>query len=272
MKFNTIGGLAVSALLIAAPLSVASAADMPVKAPLPAPPPAYSWTGFYIGGNGGWAWERVSGTSNFLDTTLTGVSASNPQSNSFSNSGGIFGGQIGYNWQVAKWVLGVEGDWDWVRTNYSQCRQTDTTSLACIDNEDGFQTLGGRTDWLATARGRVGVTWDRFMFYGTGGAAWARIETTDSLSCFDGCGASSHTEILASSTVTQTKTGWVAGLGAEGMIDAHWSVKAEWLYVDLGNTSVTLTTLGSAGTQSGVWSHNDRIDLFRVGLNYRFGG
>lgn len=274
MKRMILGGVAISALLIAAPLSIANAADMPVKAPPMAPvvAPVYSWTGFYIGGDAGLALENASGTSNFIDTYAAPPDIYNPQSNSLHDVGFLAGGEIGYNWQVdPNWMLGVEGDWDWLRTSYNFCRQTNINSLPCTDNDLGFETIGSQTNWLATARARVGVTMGWIMVYGTGGAAWGSVATTESLSCLvEGCGSSSL-KLAASSTVTQIKTGWTAGVGVEGMLDAHWSVKAEFLYVDLGNFSDTFTTVGTAGyTQSVAFSRDERFDIIRGGLNYRF--
>jgi outer membrane immunogenic protein len=273
------------ASLIAAGLNfgfgaAASAADLPRQAPAPAyvkapVVPAYNWTGFYIGGNAGWVRESASGTSDFVDSGAQRSEVkTNPQSNSPSNSGFIGGGQIGYNWQVApQFVLGAEGDWDWLNTKYNFCRQTAIFSIACVDsapNVTGFESIGSQTNWLATARARAGVTWDRFMVYGTGGAAWGSFKTTESLSCLvDGCGASS-TQLAASSSITQTKAGWVAGLGVEGMLSPNWTVKAEWLHYDFGNLSDTFATVGNPGTQSVVWSRDERFDSFRVGVNYLF--
>jgi outer membrane immunogenic protein len=260
--------------------AAAPAADLPRPAPAPiylkAPvAPTYNWTGFYIGGNAGWVREVASGTSDFVDTgVLIGASEVNPQSNSPSNSGFIGGGQLGYNWQVARqFVLGAEGDWDWLNTRYSFCRQTNVVSIACVDkpgNPFGFESIGSQTNWLATARARAGVTWDRYMAYGTGGAAWGSFKTTESLSCLNaGCGSSSI-QLAASSSITQTQTGWVAGLGVEGMLSPNWTVKAEWLHYDFGNLSDTFTTVGTRGTQSVVWSRDERFDAFRVGVNYLF--
>lgn len=253
-------------------MATAWAADIaPAYAPMVSP---FSWTGLYIGGNAGLALQNASGTSNFIDTA---DGSSNPQSDQGTSSGFIGGAQVGYNWQVApNWVLGLEGDWDAVRTKYSFCRQTDITSAACQDTGDGFESIASQTNWLATARGRVGVTLDRVMFYGTGGAAWGNIKTTESLNCSSlGCGAVSLVPVAASATFTQTRVGWVGGLGVEGMLDPNWSIKAEWLHVDLGNMSNTLSTIGDSGgvppptVQSAVWSRDETFDIFRVGVNYK---
>jgi outer membrane immunogenic protein len=268
------GGLAAPAL--AADLGVRAPTPVYTKAPAAVP---FSWSGFYIGGNVGAVTARASGTSDFLDTL--GTNASNPQTNSFSSTNALAGGQIGYNWQVdPRWVIGIEGDWDWTRARYSACRQTDVGGAACFDNNHGFETLGAKTDWLATARARVGFTLANVLLYGTGGAAWGRVKTDLSQDCLkDGCGSTSTTQLFTASTAGHTKAGWVAGFGAEAAIDTHWSVRAEWLHIDLGTITDRLSSVGasedeeggsSSGTQTTVWSRNERFDEFRVGANYRF--
>jgi outer membrane immunogenic protein len=260
----------------------ALAADMPVKAPPPAPvvAPTYSWTGFYIGGNAGGVIEHASGTSDFLDPTATGTaghSLTNPQNNSFSNTRFIGGLQAGYNWQFdPRWVVGVEADWDWTNTGYNTCRATNAFNALfgfppCSDHGDGFENFSSTTNWIATARARLGVTVANFLLYGTGGAAVGRVSTTLGQNCLvAGCGLST-TPLAVSATSSTDKTGWAAGLGAEYAIGANWSAKAEWLHIDLGTINSSLTTAGSTGPQTTVWSRTERYDQFRVGLNYRFG-
>ena len=114
--------------------------DAPVVAPVP-----YSWTGFYIGLNGGGAF----GNSNFR--LVLG------NSGSFNVSGGMVGGTVGANYQIGRFVLGIEGDGDWQNLDGT------TTSGSCA-----FVGCETKSDWLATVRGRAGYTWDRFFVYGTG--------------------------------------------------------------------------------------------------------
>jgi outer membrane immunogenic protein len=266
--------LAVGAIVLVALAVPAFGADMPVKAPAP-PPPAYSWTGFYIGGNVGAVAATPSGTSNFLDPVAGPPFDTNPQPFSPANRSFLGGFEAGYNWQVdPRWVVGVEADWDWTRLRYNFCRQTDVTSSACIDNGDGFESIGSRTNWLGTARARAGVTLDGFLLYGTGGAAWGRVVTTLSQTCLNfGCGADSTRLLAVSSTTSTDKLGWVAGVGVEYALSANWSAKAEWLYIDLGTINNSLTTAGSPGTgfQTTAWSRTERYDELRVGVNYKFG-
>lgn len=262
--------------LVATP---ALGADLPARLPAPAPPApvtaAANWTGFYIGGNIGGVLEQATGTSNYVDPAEVITTATNVQSNPFSRAALLGGGQLGYNWQFAPaWIVGVEGDWDWTDPRYSFCRQTDPASAPCFDNARGFETIGGKTKWLATARARLGLTAGNWFFYGTGGAAWGKVETNLSLSCLvGGCGSSS-TALFASSSSSAIKGGWVAGFGAEWMFASNWSARAEWLHIDLGTVSNSLTTFGISGgtpsTETAVWSRKEQYDQIRVGLSYLF--
>ena len=142
--------------LLALGVASASAADIvrARRAPPPAPvyTPAFTWTGFYAGINGGYGW---GGSTSF--------SAPFPSS-SFDTSGGLVGGTLGYNYQMNQIVFGVEGDIDasWIKGS-GIC-----DGLSC-------QT---KNSWLGTVRGRVGYAFDRFMPYVTGGAAFGDIQNT----------------------------------------------------------------------------------------------
>ena len=115
------------------------------KAPMMAP--AYNWSGFYIGVEGGGAF----GSSSWDSTSRHDI------------SGGLFGGTVGYNWQFNQFVAGVEGDFGWADIN-----GTNTTN--CVA---GCKTSD---EWLGTARGRLGYAADRFLPYITGGAAFGDIK------------------------------------------------------------------------------------------------
>jgi opacity protein-like surface antigen len=247
----------------------------PVKAPAL---PIYSWTGFYIGGNAGAVASIPSGTSNFLDSAAVPsgfpLFGSNPEQYSSANSSFLGGFQAGYNWQVdQRWVVGVEADWDWTHTRYNFCRQTAISSSACVDNGNGFESIGSRTDWLGTARARAGVTLDGILLYGTGGAAWGRVVTNLSQSCLVACGPIAFLPQAASSTSATDKMGWVAGVGAEYALSTNWSAKAEWLYIDLGTINNSLATAGVGiplFPQTTTWSRSERYDELRIGVNYKF--
>jgi outer membrane immunogenic protein len=137
----------------------AAAADLPI-APAPGPyykapayEPAYNWSGFYLGLNGGGGWGRSAWTT-------TG---------SFDVSGGLIGATAGYNYQINQAVLGVEGDIDWADINGS------VTTAGC-PSTTGTCTTGD--NWLSTVRGRLGYAAGRFMPYVTGGLAVGDIKAS----------------------------------------------------------------------------------------------
>lgn len=206
--------------------STANAADLSrrYEAPItkaPAYVPVYSWTGPYLGINGGGGW----GTSRWDST------------GSFDVSGGLFGVQAGYNWQMGQAVFGVEGDIDWTNIKGS------TTAFCAL----GCETSNS---WLATIRGRLGYAIDRFMPYVTGGAAFGNVRA--------------RTPGFAGGS--DTGTGWTLGGGVEFAIAPNWTVKGEYLYVDLGNFNCGLACGGGLAV--------DNVDfkshIVRAGLNYRF--
>jgi outer membrane immunogenic protein len=160
---------------------------------------------------------------------------------------------------------------------YSFCRQNIGGANACneLGVGEGFQTIDSKTPWLATFRGRFGIAWQNWLFYGTGGAAISRVTTDLTMNCQFGCGINAQTAILASSTSTTSKTGWVAGLGAELMLARNWAARAEFLYIDLGTITDTLPTVGKPtagmlGVQAASWSRTEAFDEFRLGVSYLF--
>src|ERR1700742_753964 len=113
----------------------------------PAMAEVYNWTGFYIGGDVGFAGVKHNFTSNFAQPDPNPSFANNIQDNPFSSTPFVGGGHAGFNWQFApNLVAGVEGDWQSVRSSQSFCRQTDITSVACSDgngNDRGFGSASG---------------------------------------------------------------------------------------------------------------------------------
>jgi len=215
----------------------AGAADLPASVPAYAPVAVstYDWTGFYLGINGGGAF----GNSNWTDP-IDGATGN------FTVSGALVGGTVGFNYQIGSWVLGVEGDGDWANLSGT------TFNASCAGV--GCTT---QSNWLATVRGRAGWAWDRVLFYGTGGAAFANVQAA--------AGA------LPFSSTTQA--GWTAGVGVEYAIWPNWTAKLEYLFVDLANS-----TCGVASCSGGVppgpgvnttVSLNENV--IRGGFNFKFG-
>lgn len=264
----------IAALLLSAPIA-ASAADLPVKAPILAPVAVYNWTGFYGGGNVGYSWGRATTTQTdtsstttltecFRDPTTAAVTgalstiicapntattfpvATGPVTAASLTSGradvnGFVGGvQAGYNYQFARqWVLGLEAD-----IQYSGERGSQTVcSVAGCPAGSAFGSASTSLRWFGTVRGRLGfLPTDRIMLYGTGGLVYGQINT-DYVSGING------TTLLAASTSTW-RTGWTAGGGIEGALTDRWTLKVEYLYADYGSYGANLGT-GAAVTTVG---------------------
>lgn len=234
--------------------------------------PVGTWTGFYVGVNIGWLVEHdESGLTNF---TQPGADPSTLASNTAADTRFSGGLQAGYNYQFnSLWVVGVEFDWTWSNPSYSFCRQADRGN--CFDagnNNRGALTFSAKTDWLATVRGRLGVDWHNTLFYGTVGGAWAKVNTTLAASCLvGGCGNSSAVNATTDS-FSDTKGGWVAGLGAETRLPGNWTAKIEALHYDLGSITDAYGAAPNLGSYGVSYSRNVRFDEVRVGINYKFGG
>jgi outer membrane immunogenic protein len=225
----------VSALILAAPLSAANAADMALKA-APPPAPAWNWSGFYLGveGGGGWAKSQQTDTS--------GVT-----SGSYNQSGGLFGGTIGYNWQSGNIVAGLEADLSWAHINGSV-----TSAVLC--SVGGGATCFTNMRWLNTDRARIGVTSGQFLFYVTGGAAGASIRSGQAP-----CGLTFVGQIA--SCGTRTEWAPTVGVGVEAMLAKHWSGKIEYLYTSFGTH-----TLYTVAIPVNVTENN--VNIVRAGVNY----
>jgi outer membrane immunogenic protein len=188
----------------------AFAADLPrpaYKAPIyTAPTPAFSWSGFYVGINGGYGFGKAD-LSNVFGT------------GSVTMKGALVGGTLGYNMQSANWVWGLEGDID-----YSAVKGTDSTAgtLCAVTGCEG------KTTWLGTARGRIGYAFDRWLPYLTGGIAFGNFTVGPT-------GGPSQ---------TKTQVGWTIGAGLEYAFLGPWSAKIEYLYADLGKATCDIATCG----------------------------
>jgi outer membrane immunogenic protein len=263
------------ALFLAAAMlfpSLASAADMAVKAPPVVPLAVYNWTGFYIGGNVGYAWGQ-SRTDTFLDPTsswqIETIAFRNELvglSNRTLNPQGVVGGlQAGYNFQSGAWVFGFEVD-----INAADLRRTDLSSGL----NGGFITRNFtesiKTDWFATFRPRVGFAANTTLWYVTGGLAVADVKGSWQLLSSNGYNKAG--------SGSATKVGWTAGAGVEHAFAPNWTVKLEYLYTDLGNFSYPSVYLPGSTFAPPGFNYVERITqdftfhTVRVGVNYKFGG
>jgi outer membrane immunogenic protein len=178
------------------------------------------------------------------------------------------GGQAGFNWQRDRWVFGVEGDINYVGINDgSSIARPLTAPLAGTF----VHVESDKPSWLATIRGRIGViATPNFLLYGTGGVAFGGVRSATSVSF------TTTPDVYSGSTDT-TRVGWTAGGGGEWMFAPQWSVKAEYLYVDLGtagyaNACISAACAGFVNPPTYQTDLRVHEHIARVGVNYHFGG
>jgi outer membrane immunogenic protein len=264
--------------IVALSAAAASAADLApqtyTKAPIMAP--IYNWTGFYVGVNAGGAWNKSNATTDTVFSPIgyfapTSVPAIGIVGNQNINRSGFTGGlTAGYNWQASNFVVGIESDFNYFGVKGS----TSATALyPCCAPSTFTVNSSVSSDWLFTLRGRAGVlVTPALLLYGTGGLAVANVKAnylfTDTFSTAN-----------ESASISSTRYGWTAGVGGEYALMNGWSLKAEYLYVDLGRMSTTSTNLTGFGGlavpfPANVFTHTVdlRSNIGRVGLNYKFGG
>ena len=250
---------AFSAVALLGFASVVSAADLPTKAPgykAPLPALAYNWTGFYIGLNAGGSIGR--------DPTTQSRESFQFASFTMSPAGFVGGGQIGYNWQFApNWLIGLEGDFQGATQSDSSCvggcGNTPVITTAIIIGPSSFYyTATQKVKWFATARARLGYTDGDWLWYVTGGAAWAEVHNDFAVfTPFDVAGSANFNQ-----------SGWVIGAGVETHLGGGWTAKAEYLNMDLGSLT---DSVYDPNTQSNFTMTSDiRDHIVRVGLNYKF--
>ena len=217
--------------------TAASAADLGTRPVLKAPsaPVVVNWTGIYAGGQLGAGWAK----SDWIDPTtgfVTGHIA----------KGALAGGQLGFNYQIGRVVLGLEGDFAFANLVASHVNPANTDVR-----------LGTRIDRLATITGRFGVAFDRALVYAKGGAAWAH-ERFSVIDVTDG-----------PSRVNATRSGWTLGDGLEYAFGANWSARVEYDYIGLGRRDhVFINPVSGAAAASRI---DQSVHLVKVGVNYRFG-
>jgi outer membrane immunogenic protein len=215
----------------------ADAADLGtprMSEPVPYLPPAFSWTGFYLGVNGGYG---VGGAHE--DVIDFGFASE------INSRGGLAGGQIGLNWQLGQsFLIGVEGEGDWA----------DIRDGGLEFTSDGvYHNLHAKADWLADVSGRAGFTFDRTLVYGKGGYAWAGLK---------------YDSVIRDTTYPvgeSTNAGWLVGGGVESFFTPNWSVKVEYNHADFGKNRYHVT--GPVDIDA-----SQTLDVVKAGLNYKFGG
>jgi outer membrane immunogenic protein len=260
--------------------SGAQASDLPAypaRAPIYAAPAAfaavYDWTGFYIGGNAGGGWHDNRSVSFIPNGALLAPILGGPPSQSFRTSAALGGAQYGFNWQFhPNWVAGIETDFDF--SDIKGSGSANFLGAGGLAPQLYSATASEQVEWFGTLRGRLGfVPVSNLLLYGTGGFAYGNVKQSASISNIGGTtvGVGAATcagfAICYSGTSTRTATGWTAGGGAEYGLSRNWTIRAEYLYVDLGRN-----TFPVAGSLDSFTARFDptTFHVVRGGFNFRF--
>jgi len=244
MVMGALGGVACAADIGGSPAP-------PGYAPALVPVSYYDWTGVYVGGNVGGSWVYHNGAT----TTDLVSTASFPEPVHDFFWGATGGGQLGFNWFVMpSYLIGAEADFA-ALTNKRTEEVTFPVGVTASQAE--------RPEFVSTARARFGLTADRFMWYGTGGFAFAEDRITRTQITGTANGATPGTV----ETVSPRKTGFAVGTGLEYALASNVTTKLEFLYVGLGNETYTFP-LAQRTTTATFYT----IGLVRFGLNLKFGG
>lgn len=220
------------------------------------PPPAFSWTGVYVGGHAGLGTGDTSGLPQTL--TIPGIPAVIPIppviaaffSSDYDMSGAVYGGHIGYNHQINNVVLGIEAS-----ISGSSINGDGPAGIGLIVSER-------EVDWLASVTGRLGYAMGQSLVYAKGGVAWGKISSTVSLGG------------IALLEGDETHVGWTAGAGFEHAVNNNLTFRIEYAHYDLGSETHSLSYNGALGGAPGLFSIESdidaKIDTITLGVNYKF--
>ena len=241
--------LLLSTVALAALAGSAFAADLPSRKEAPvyiAPTPAFSWTGFYVGADIGGSFGSTSVHYDWTDWN----------SHSLDTSGVLGGGYVGYNYQLNQnFVLGVEGDfqgssasnsWSWVGSNFA--------------GDANVYTAEEPANWLASINGRLGIAYDRALFYAIGGAAWGQGSAPSPALRRRRCALRRlHQQAV-------TESGFDVGGGVEYAFTPNWVGRVEYRYYDFGNVQP------DPGWSRPITPFREQtsVNTVRVGLAYLF--
>ena len=234
-----------------------------------APAQAVDWAGFYAGFNAGYAAGQsgaktstvFSASGYFASSSVPAIASAGKQN---LNNGGFTGGaQGGFNAQSGNLLYGAELD-----INGLDLRDTQKTTATypCCSPSTFTISQSRRTDWLVTARPRLGWLLGDLLFYGTGGLAITKVGYKEKFT-------DTFATALETANMDKTKVGWTAGGGLELAIQDQWTVKWEYLFADFGHMSTTSTNLvAGVAYPASVFTHSVGLEahIFRLGANYHF--
>ncbi|KAA2234746.1 outer membrane protein [Salinarimonas soli] len=245
----------------------AGAADLPRRAMAPVAPilsvPVFTWTGFYVGVHAGYAFgDSDIRTTGVLQGNINNVNAlARPPSLSVDKEGFIGGAQIGFNYQFGMFVAGIEADLSYTDLSETQTYASPTTFGAALAGTRS--TLSQDLEYLGTVRARLGVSFDRALVYVTGGLAYGDVSYRADF--FTSGGA-----LQFAGRKSDVEVGYTIGAGVEYAFTNNLTLKAEYLYYDLGSRNVQVDSIPGVGTGAYVSRFETDGHIARVGLNYKF--
>jgi outer membrane immunogenic protein len=284
MKKLLLAGISFAALSAGPAL----AADLAPPVYRAAPVMGASWTGLYAGLNigGSIGLDDSTQAATFASPAL-GANGLLSSSNRFAPTGGLLGGQLGYNYQIANYVVGVEADWQWTRQKDNQSNCTPFATLNFwLAGANGFTyctTSEQKLTNFGTARGRGGILINNVLWYATGGLAWGTTKDSYAFSSANnpavfGFAAS---PFAGAASFSNNRMGWSVGAGLEMRVAGPLSLKLEYLYVDLGSINEAFplainpafAPFGFIPGAAGMLTSTHITDnVIRVGVNYKLGG
>jgi outer membrane immunogenic protein len=245
----------------------AFAADKLVKAPVMVKP-VFSWTGLYFGGNVGYGWRRGGTDVLPLPSAATFLNLL-PQTLDPMPKGVFGGGQAGANWQIGTFVVGAE--FDFQGTNIAG---TFVESPIIQNNGTPFPgafpgnniTISQKLNWFGTGRMRAGTTIvdPRLLLFVTAGVAYGKLADTGSVN-FRPVGTT-----LYAGTDGSERLGLAVGAGTEWAVTDRWSIKAEYLHIDLGASSITVNADPLLPPFQVTYTSHTKVDMVRGGVNVKF--
>ncbi|WP_051231292.1 outer membrane protein [Kaistia adipata] len=226
--------------------SSAFAADLTYEPAPVAAPQAFSWTGFYAGVHGGYGWGDVD--YSFHDDGHYNDNAGDVLGHSID--GGVFGGQIGYNYQINNVVLGIAASLSWSDIGKSGF-------VSPYDEDDIWET---KVDWFGTVTPRIGYAFDRAQIFAKGGLAFGRVSNY----------VHDDSDFVEAKN---TRTGWTVGAGAEYAVTDHVLLGIEYNYVDLGSYNINQDNTNFGGGNAGGFTNHDvdtKFSTVTATIGYKF--
>jgi outer membrane immunogenic protein len=219
--------------------------------PLPPPPPPapiFTWTGIYIGGQAGYAWDQDRVSAFFPGAGLSAFPFFGTVSFTDKPQGFIGGGHVGYNLQINQWVAGVEGT-------------VDGTTISRGNFFSPFARLQTRTPVQGSLGLRLGVAFDRVLIYARGGFAFAGIQNF----------YTTAVPFFIDEQISRSRSGWTVGGGIQYAVTDNWSIRGEYRYSDFGHFidypfAVLVSPFGTLSVEHHLTQHQ-----VQFGVSYKFG-